>query len=83
MTILSLIIECLWASLMAQWVNSLPAMQEMQEMQIQSLGYKDSREEENGNPLQYSCLKKPWLEEPGEYSTKGCRVGNDCVIKHN
>ena len=32
-------------------------MQETQEMQIQSLGWKDSLEEENGNLLQYSCLK--------------------------
>ena len=25
-----------------------------------------SLEEENGNPLQYSCLKSPMEEEPGE-----------------
>ena len=32
-------------------------MQEMQEMWVQSLGQKDPLKEENGNPLQYSCLE--------------------------
>ena len=34
-------------------VKNLP---EMQEMQVQSLGQKDTMEKGNGNPLQYSCL---------------------------
>ena len=25
----------------------------------------------NGNPLQYSCLENPWIEEPGGYSPWG------------
>ena len=37
------------ASLVAQMVKSLPAMQEIQ---VQFLGW-----EGNGNPLQYSCLE--------------------------
>jgi len=33
-------------------------------------GLGRSPEEGNGNPLQYSCLKIPWTEEPGGlYST--------------
>ena len=32
-----------WASLMAQWVKNLPAMQETQ---VQSLGWEDSLEKE-------------------------------------
>ena len=44
---------------MAQQVKNLPAMQESQERQVQSLGREDPLEEENGNPLQYSCLKNP------------------------
>jgi len=40
-------------------VKNLPAMQEPQEMQIQSLGQEDPLEEGNGNPLQYSCLENP------------------------
>ena len=42
---------------MAQGVKNLPAMQETQETQVQSRGWEDSLEEENGNPLQYSCLE--------------------------
>ena len=33
-------------SLMAQWVRNLPAMQEPQEMQVQSLGWADPLVEE-------------------------------------
>ena len=43
------------ASLVAQTVKNLPARQETQ---VQSLGQEDSLGEENGNPLQYSCLEK-------------------------
>ena len=45
------------ASPVAQQVKNLPAMQESQERQLQFLGGEDPREEENGNPLQYSCLE--------------------------
>ena len=41
---------------MAQRVKRLPAMQETQ---VQSQGQEDSPGEENGNPLQYSCLENP------------------------
>ena len=40
------------ASLVAQTVKNLPAMQETW---IQSLGQEDSPGEGNGNPLQHSC----------------------------
>ena len=47
---------------MANGVKDLPAVQETQ---VWSLGRKDPLEEENGNSLQCSCLKKiPWIEEP-------------------
>ena len=49
----------IWASSMAQWVKNLPAMQETQETWVWSLGLKDSPGEEDGNPLQYSCLENP------------------------
>ena len=35
-----------WASLMAQWVKNLPAMQEPREIWVQSLGQKNPLEEE-------------------------------------
>ena len=40
-------------------VKNLPAKQETQETQVQSLGLGRSPEGGNGNPLQYSCLKNP------------------------
>ena len=43
----------------ASVVKSPLAMQEIQETQVESLGQEDSLEEENGNPLQYSCLGSP------------------------
>ena len=51
--------QCMQASLMAQQVKNLPAVQETQEIQVQSESWKDPLEEENGNPLQHSCLKNP------------------------
>ena len=42
------------ASLLAQMVKRLPAMRETW---VQSLGWEDSPGEQNGNPLQYSCLE--------------------------
>ena len=34
--------------------------------------------EGNGNPLQYSCLDNPWVEEPGRLQSMGSlRVGCD------
>ena len=42
-----------WASLMAQTIKNLPAMQETQ---VPSLGQR-SPAEGNGYPLQYSCLE--------------------------
>ena len=45
------------ASMVAQIVKNLPAMQENPVPSIPGLGR--SPEEENGNPLQYSCLGNP------------------------
>ena len=38
-------------------------MQEIQETQVWSLGQEDPLEEENGNSLQYFCLKIPMDKE--------------------
>ena len=37
-------------------IKNLPAMWETR---VQSLGWEDFLERENGNPLQYSCLGNP------------------------
>ena len=44
---------------MAQQVKNLPSMQEIKETWVLSLGGEDALEEENGNPLQCSCLDNP------------------------
>ena len=43
-------------------------MQETQEMIVQSLGQEDPPGGGNGSPLQYSCRKIPWSEEPTEHT---------------
>ena len=43
--ILALSTDSLWASQVAHWVKNLPAMQEMQETQVQTLGLEDPLEE--------------------------------------
>ena len=59
------------ASLMAQTVKNLPAMQEPLGS-IPWLGRSPG--EGNGCPLQYSCLENPWTEKPGGlYSPWGCQ----------
>ena len=38
--------------------------------------------EGNGNPLQYSCRKIPWMEEPGGLQSMGSqRVGHDLMTE--
>ena len=57
------------ASPVAQLVKSLPAMQETR---IQFLGWGEG----NGNPLQYSCWRIPWTEEPGRLLSTGSQELN-------
>ena len=70
-----------WASLVAQTINNLPAMQETWDW---SLGREDPLEE--GMPPTPSTLvwRIPWTEEPvGLRSVGSQRVGHDWVTKHN
>ena len=52
--ILALSTDSLWASRVAHQVKNLPAMQEMQETQIQTLGWEDPLEESRAT--QYTIL---------------------------
>ena len=45
--------------MLAQMVKNLPAIQEMPETRIQSLGQKDLPRGGHSNPLQYYCLENP------------------------
>ena len=50
---------------MAHWVKNLPAMQEIQEMQVQSLRREDPLAEEVATHSRILAWKTPWTEEPG------------------
>ena len=64
------------ASLLAQVVKSLPAMEETW---VWSLDLGRYPGEGNGNPLQYSCLENiPWTEEPGGLQSMGSQK-----VRHN
>ena len=63
----------IWPSLMAQQVKDLPAIEETQEMLVRSLGREDPLEEENGNLVQYSCLKRN-PKDRGAWQAIVCRV---------
>ena len=43
----------------------------MQEVQVQSLGWEDPLEKENGNPLQDLAWEIPWTEKPGRLQFMG------------
>ena len=59
-------------------VKNLPAMQEMQEMQVQSLSRKDPLEKERANHCSILAWRIPWTEEPGGLqSMSSQRVGHD------
>ena len=50
---------------MVQLVKNVPAMQETQEMQLRSLGWEDSLEEEMAIHSSIFPWRIPWTEEPG------------------
>ena len=53
------------ASLVAQLIKNLPAMQGMQGTQVQSLGWVDPLEEEMATHSSILAWEIPWAEEPG------------------
>ena len=62
------------ASLVAQMVKTLPAVQETQ---VQSLGWEDPLEK---GMATHSCIlawRMPWTEEPGGLQSMGHKVRHD------
>ena len=61
----------MWVSQEAQWVKIPPAIQETQEMWVQSLGQEDPLEE--GTATHSSILAEtiPWTEDPGSLQSTG------------
>ena len=63
------------ASLVAQWVNSLPTMQESR---VQSLGWEDPLEKEMAIHSSILAWKISWMEKLGRLHSMGLqRVGHD------
>ena len=58
---------------MTQWVNNPPAVKEMQEIRVQSLGQEDSLEEHMATHSSILAWRILWTEEPGGRAT-GWRV---------
>ena len=59
-------------------IKNSPAMQEMQETQVQSLGQEDPLEEEMATHSSMLPRKAPWTDEPGGLqSIELQRVGHD------
>ena len=59
-------------------VNNPPAKQEMQEIWVQFLGWKDPLEREMATHSSILVGKIPWTEEPGELQSVGSqRVGHN------
>ena len=64
-----------WASLIAQLVKNLPAMQETW---VQSLGWDDPLEKRMATHSSMLAWRIPWTEEPGRLQSMGLqRVGYD------
>ena len=57
--------DLMWASLMAQRVKNLPAVQETQGTRVQSLGQEDPLEEDMATRCSILARRIPWTEEPG------------------
>ena len=67
--------EKCWASLVAQTLKSLPAVQETR---IRSLGQEDALEKERATHSSILAWRIPWTEEPaGLQSIESQRVGHD------
>ena len=59
------------ASMMAQTVTNPPAMQETQEMQVQSLGLEDPPEEKIATHSSILAWEISWTEKPGRLQSLG------------
>ena len=67
---------------MAQGVKNLPAMQETQETQVQSLGQENPLEEEMATHSSIFAWRIQWTKEPGGFQSMGLqRVGNDLAAE--
>ena len=74
-------LQYFWASLVAQRVKNLPAMQETW---VRSLGWEDPLEEGMATHSSILAWRIPWTEEAGGLQSIGSqRVGHDWATKHS
>ena len=59
------------SALVAQGVKDTPAMQEMQEVRVQSLGWEDPLEKGMATHSSILAWRIPWTEEPGRLQSMG------------
>ena len=64
----------------AQSVKNLPAKQETQETQVQSLGREDPLEEETATHSSILAWEIPWTEKPGKLQSM--RVAESDMTEH-
>ena len=65
-------------------VKNLPAIEEMQETGVQTLGQEDSLEKEMATHSSILAWEIPWTEESGGLQSMGCwRVGHDLAAEHS
>ena len=70
-----MILSYLWASLVAQRIKHLPAMQKTR---VRSLGQEDPLEKEMATHSGILAWKIPWMEEPGRLQSMGSqRIRHD------
>ena len=62
---------CVWASLVAQMVKSLPAVQASLGQEVPSLGQEDALEKEMATHSSILTWRSPWTEEPGGLRSMG------------
>ena len=62
------LLVCYWASLIAQLVKNLPAMQETW---VRFLGWEDPLEKEMATHSSILAWRIPWTEEPGGLQSMG------------
>ena len=65
---------------MAQMVKNLPAMQEIQEMWVQSLGWEDPLEKSMTTYSSILDWEIPWTEEPGGLQSVGSQKESDTTV---
>ena len=65
------IVKGLGTSQVVLMVKNLPAVQEMLETRVQSLGWKDPLEKEMATHCSILAWRIPWTEEPGGLQSMG------------